>query len=273
MLAAIRCGAIDREICADYVKGAKAAGTFMQTTYPDFEAFGPGDVYRSSRSSRGLDRVASVPLTNEVHVLPSNEPRALDWYGIESSAGLSPFRFSGPSLRPKLLIPFTGDVGARITLHLFARISFPLFDYDPEEIINGIRLTLNGSAINHQTRRDYPNQIDIDITGRLRPEQPSVVELILPRAFCPAEAGWRRLWSLLSGRPLDRPRLGVALKGFTVAPVAAGDLANGRLKTITPPAGIAPVPGRLDRAGLPALVIAGGALWLVRKLRSLVSRR
>jgi hypothetical protein len=106
------------------------------------------------------------------------------------------------------------------------------------------------------------------MTGRLRPELPSVVELILPRAFCPAEARWRRLWSLVSGRRLDRRRLGVALKGFTVAPLATGDIPNGRVSAITPPAGLAPVPGPLDRAGLPALVVAGCALWLVRKLRS-----
>ena len=274
MLAAIRCGAIDRWTCADYVKRAKAAGSFMQMMYPDFDALGPGDLYRANRSNKGLERVASVPLTEEVHVLPSNEPRALDWYGIEQPAGSPPFRFSGPSLRPKLLIPFTGDIPARITLHLLARITFPLADYDPEGIIDGIRLTLNGSAIEHQTRRDHPNRIDIDLTGRLRPEQPSVLELLLPRAFCPADARWRRIWSLVSGRNLDRRRLGVALIGFTVAPVAPGDMRNGRANAITSPAGIAPVPGPVARARLPGLAVAGGALlWLVRKLRSRLSRR
>jgi len=230
MLAAIRRGAIDRRTCTDYVKRAKATGTFMCATYENYDAIQPGDLFRMNRSNKGLERVASVPLTAEVHVLPSNESRALDWYPIEQRADSPPFRWSGPSLRPKLLIPFTGDLSARITLHLF--------DYDPEGIINGIQITLNGNAIEHRMRRDHPNRVDLEITGRLRPEQPSVLELLLPRAFCPAEAGWGRLWLLVSGHKLvwrrrwgrlwslvggrnpDWRRLGVALTGFTVAPVS-----------------------------------------------------
>jgi glycosyltransferase involved in cell wall biosynthesis len=242
MLAAIRCGAIDRRVCADCVKRAKAAGP-IGIPYQDFDALGPGDLYRMNRSNKGLERVASVPLTEEFRVVPSNEPRALDWYDVEQRAGSPPFRWSGPSLRPKLLIPFTGDIGARITLHLF--------DYDPEGIIDGIHLILNGSAIEHRTHRNHPGRIDLEITGRLRPEQPSVLELILPRGFCPAEAvwggiwslvsgrnliwrlRWGRLWSLVSGRKLDWRRLGVALTGFTVAPVAADEMRNGRANVAT----------------------------------------
>jgi glycosyltransferase involved in cell wall biosynthesis len=230
MLAAIRSGAIDRGACVNYVKRAKAAGTFMRSLQPELDGVQPGDSYRVNRSNKGLDRAASVPLTEEVRVLPSNDSRALDWYWLEQRDGSPPFRWSGPSLRPKLLIPFTGDVSARITVHLF--------DHDPAGIIDTIRLTLNGHAIAHRTRRVHSNRVDLEITGRLRPEQPSVLELILPGAFCPAEAGWGRLWPLLtgrnvvwqrrwgrlwsmvSGRNLDWRRLGVALTGFTVAPLA-----------------------------------------------------
>jgi glycosyltransferase involved in cell wall biosynthesis len=230
MLAAIRCGAIDRGVCVDYLKRAKAAGTFMRSLHPKLDGIPPGDLYRMNRSNKGLDRVASVPLTEEVQVLPSKESRALDWYWLEQRAGSPPFRWSGPSLRPKILIPFTGDMSARITVHLF--------DHDPEGIIDSVRLTLNGNAIEHRTRRHQPNRVDLELMGRLRREQPSVLELILPGTFCPAEAGWGRLlpllagskvvwrrrwgrlWSMVSGRNLDWRRLGVALTGFTVAPVA-----------------------------------------------------
>ena len=201
MLTAIRSGTIDRQTCAEYVERAKAAGTFMPIVMEGLSTLQPGHLYRQNRSNKGLDRVASVPLTEEVHVLPSSEPRALDWYLLEQGADGSPFRWSGPSLRPKLLIPFTGDIRARITLHLF--------DHDPTGIIDGIRLTLNGDAIEHRTQRDRPDRVDLELTGRLRPEKPSVLELILPGSFCPAEVGGT----------LDRRRLGVALIGFTVAPV------------------------------------------------------
>src|SRR6185503_1832685 len=95
----------------------------------------------------------------------------------------------------------------------------------------------------------------------------SVLELILPQAFCPADAGWRRLWSLGSGRHLDRRRVGVALIGFTVAPAASADI-NGRADAM-PPVSIAAVHGSIGGAGLSAFAVAGGAfLWLVRKFRS-----
>jgi hypothetical protein len=151
-------------------------------------------------SHKGIERAASLPLTEELHILPSGEPRALDWYALEQSADGSPFRRSGPSLRPRLLIPFTGDIEARITLHLL--------DDDPKGI-DRIRLTLNGDAIEHRTRRDPPDRVDLDLIGRLRLEKSSVLQLILPGSLCPAE---------IDGAS-DRRRLGVALLGFTVSPV------------------------------------------------------
>ena len=159
----------------------------------DFAAFQPSHLYRMNRFNKGIERAASLPLTEERHILPSSEPRALDWYALEQSADGSPFRRSAPSLRPRLLIPFTGDIEARITLHLL--------DDDPNGI-DRIRLTLNGDAIEHRTRRDPPDRVDLDLIGRLRLEKSSVLQLILPGSLC-----------------TDRRRLGVALLGFTVSPV------------------------------------------------------
>jgi glycosyltransferase involved in cell wall biosynthesis len=200
MLTAIQSGAVDRQICAQYVERAKAAGTFMNDRDHDFAVFQPGHLYRMNRFNKGIERAATVPLTEELHILPSSEPRALDWYALEQTTDGSPFRRSGPSLRPRLLIPFAGDIEARITLHLL--------DQDPKGI-DRIRLTLNGDAIEHRTRRNPPDRVDLDLIGRLRREKPSVLQLILPESLCPAE---------IDGAP-DRRRLGVALLGFTVSPV------------------------------------------------------
>jgi hypothetical protein len=49
------------------------------------------------------------------------------------------------------------------------------------------------------------------------------------------------------------------LMGFAFALVALTDVAL---------AGVNPVPGPIAGAGLPAIAVAGGALWLFRKLRS-----
>ena len=130
--------------------------------------------------------------------------------------GIDKIAFTGSTEVGKIIQRAVAGTDKKVTLELGGKAANIIFEDAPldqavEGIINGIRLAFNGNAIEHRTRRDYPNQIDID-SGRLRPELPSLAELILPRAFCPAEAGWRRLWSLVTGRRLDRRRLGVALK-------------------------------------------------------------
>ena len=52
------------------------------------------------------------------------------------------------------------------------------------------------------------------------------------------------------------------LVGFAVALVGLTDVA------LAGTAAIAAVPGPIAGAGLPALAVAGGALWLFRKLRN-----
>jgi hypothetical protein len=204
MLAAIRSGTVDRKVFADYIARAKAAGTFMIAGYLDFASLQPGDLYRQNRSNKGIDRAVPVPLTGETFVPQSTEPRALDWYAAETSDdGAGVFRWSGPSLQPKLLIPFTGDMRARISLHLS--------DFDPVGVIDSIRLEFNGAAIEHRTRRDHRARVDLELTGQLLPAKPSVLTLILARAFCPAE----------STDSSDRRQLGVIATGFTIAPVKA----------------------------------------------------
>jgi hypothetical protein len=206
MLAAIRSGLMDGQACANLVDRAKAAGTFMIVVYPDFSLFPLGHFYHQIRSHRGTDRAATVALTKEVYVPQSMEPRALDWYGPERGGpGATDFRWSGPSLRPKLLIPYCGDVDARITLLLSS--------YDPAGVIKDIRLTLNDRAIVHLLRRG-PHQVQLEFTGRLQRDGPSVVQIILPRSFCPAEVNGSQ----------DKRTLGVMLTGFTIAPVSPASL-------------------------------------------------
>jgi hypothetical protein len=204
MLAAIRAGIVDRKRCSDYVERAKSAGTFMVAGYPDFAALQPGELYRQNRSNKGIDRPVTIPLTEEVYVPQSMEPRALDWYPPEHSPGAAPFRWSGPSLHPKLLVSFTGDVDARITLHLSG--------FDPGSLIDEIRLRFNGAEVAHRVHRDRPAGVYLELTGQLLSTRPSVLTLILPRAFCPAK---------LSSGASDLRQLGVIVTGFTIAPVVS----------------------------------------------------
>jgi hypothetical protein len=200
MLVAIRSGTMDGQACANLVERAKSAGTFMALAYPDYSRFEPGHFYHHVRSTRGTERAATVPLTEEVYCPQTMEPRGLDWYGPEpGDAGAPSFRWSGPSLRPKLLIPFSGDVDALIKLHLS--------NNDPAGLIENVRLAFNDRPVPHQLKHEH-GQINLEFTGRLRHEMPSVLQFILSRSFCPAEINGSQ----------DSRRLGVILIGFTIAP-------------------------------------------------------
>jgi glycosyltransferase involved in cell wall biosynthesis len=201
MLAAIRSGVVDRRVCQGYIDRAKADGTFMILGNDHQAGLKPGEIYRQNRSNKGIDRAKLVSLTGEVFVPMTPEPRALDWYPAESADGGGLFRWSGPSLRPKILIPFAGDIGARITLHLTS--------FDPANAIDGIQLRLNDAAVEHATRRDHPARVDLEAVGLLRAAAPSVLTLIIPRYFCPAE----------STESADKRRLGIVMTGFTIAPL------------------------------------------------------
>ena len=200
MLGAIHSGAVDRTVCAGYVARAKASGTFMRDRDHDFSIYEPGHLYRMNRYNKGVERELPVRLTETVHVTPSGEPRALDWYPLTQSPDGSPFRRSGPSLRPKLLIPFTGNVVARITLHLA--------DDGDANLSGSIRLSLNGVNLEYRTHRPAEDRIDLELTGMLRADKPSVLQLFLqPATISPIE-----------GMP-GQQHPGIKLYGFTIAPV------------------------------------------------------
>ena len=160
-----------------------------------------GQNYRDNRSNKGLDRVAPKQLTCEEHVPVTAEPRALDWYPseIEPSDG-KPYRWSGPSLRPKLLIPFMGDLSAGITLHLY--------DSDPANVIDQLKIEFNGILMNHAICRTADGMAHLSFSAHLPACRSSVVELILPGYYCAADK--------VGGA--DSRRLGVKFGGFTIAP-------------------------------------------------------
>ena len=240
-LTAMRRGAVDPAYEAGLIERAKAAGTFMSVVHPDFSVLCPGQLYHANRSNKGIDRVAPTPLTGTVDFPVSGEPRSLDWYPAETDPRSGAvYRWSGPSLRPKLLVPFTGGLAARITLHLY--------DDDPVKVIDSLQIIFNGVAVAHRVERQRPGWIDVAFIAPLQPQQSSIAELILQPSYCPAGAGARlmplirraMLLRRLVPRPMihlirrmtllrgpvarlehllaDRRRPGVKLGGFRIAP-------------------------------------------------------
>jgi hypothetical protein len=199
MLAAIRSGTMDKTAAQKLVERAEAAGTLMIHGHFDQKGQPPGGVYRSNRSNRGLDRPATRPLTGKTYMPERADSRALDWYWPHQR-GDDVLRWSGPSLKPKVLIPFTGDMEAEIRLHVL--------NEDPAGVLKELALAFNGAPIRHDLRFRRAGRVDLSFVARLRPHAPSVLEISMPR-------GWK---------PQGTPETGVIwhhgilANGFTIRP-------------------------------------------------------
>lgn len=201
MLHRLRGGTVDGAHLAAVVDRAREAGTFMVSRHPDFGAYRPGELFRMNRSNKGIDRAITVPLSQQAFVPVQGEPRALDWHRLETPGGTQPpFRWSGPSLRPRILVPFMGDSRARLTLHLGS--------FDPADNLRRMRIRMNDAEIERVKRHDTPQGVDLAFVAPLRPGKASVVQLILPDAYCPDE-------HVHNG---DHRRIGIMLMGFSIAP-------------------------------------------------------
>jgi hypothetical protein len=203
MLQGIQSGAINGEFCASLVERAKGSALFMPHRLACHESSVPGWVYHHNRGIRGLELSNPVPLTSAARISQTDEDRGLDWYQHETPPNGASFRWSGPFTRPRILIPFTGDQEAVITLHLE--------DHDPTGLIDGMTVLMNGLPANHQVSRpeDGSHAVEVRFVGRLRGEKASVVQLNLPHSYIPSAVG----------RGNDSRKLGVMMSGFTIDPM------------------------------------------------------
>jgi glycosyltransferase involved in cell wall biosynthesis len=166
------------------LESSRRQGRFMRMTYPDFSQFEPGRFYADNRANKGLARPALTRLTGRALIAQSGEPRGLDWHALEE--GASPFRWSGPNPRPKVLLPYTHDGLARITLCLAAE-GAPSW---------AVRMSVNGEPCAFAVRHLAGGGHALVTESRLDPADYSVLALHTPM-FCPdetlANADFRRL--------------------------------------------------------------------------------
>lgn len=90
----------------EWVAQSKASRLFMTMGQGTIDQNRRGEAFERARQVKGLTRPPLAPLRGRVVMTQTDEPRALDWYHLES--GASRHRWSGPNPRPKILIPFTG---------------------------------------------------------------------------------------------------------------------------------------------------------------------
>jgi glycosyltransferase involved in cell wall biosynthesis len=99
------------------IQRSKFNNEFMVIRYGDFSEFPRGFLFEQNRRNKGIARPTLRPLLQREVMEQSDEPRALDWYGVET--GSRKYRWSGPNPHPKILIPLTGS-RARIMVEVIA---------------------------------------------------------------------------------------------------------------------------------------------------------
>jgi glycosyltransferase involved in cell wall biosynthesis len=156
------------------VEAARRQGRYMTMKHFDYEALGKGHIYRQNRSNKGLRRPPLRELAGKVVLEQTEEARGLDWHELEDA-----FRWSGPSPRPHVLIPFKGDCTVYAALDVR--------EGTPDEILDAISVECEGQSMPHVVTRSAPHIRRIELAFPLNPDDYTVLCISTPRMFRPSD--------------------------------------------------------------------------------------
>jgi glycosyltransferase involved in cell wall biosynthesis len=178
------------------VETARRAGACMAIQHPDYSAYPAGYLFERNRQNKGLSRSAMQPLRDRVVIEQTDEYRALDWYAVELSE--KKYRWSGPSPRPKILIPYTGKA-ARFAIDVFAR--------PPGTDLAEIAVTIEGEPAQCRVEKAAGGAERLAVEIPLAADDYTIVTLITPM-FRPSDAGLGE----------DSRKLGIAVTDMVLEP-------------------------------------------------------
>ena len=168
--------------------------------YYDFEAYGAGDIYRSLRRAKGLDKAEPQAVTATTWMPVTNVPAALDWHDIETNPMLGTFRWSGPNPNPRYLVNVRLAVPATLRIHVLA--------FAHPALADALRLYVDEREASFETSRDAVGGYVLKLVQPLMQASDGVViKFGMPHCVCLAADPRRR-------------RAGLALRGISVDPVA-----------------------------------------------------
>jgi len=183
----------------DLLDAAKNQGRYMAMKHHDVEAFGKGYLFERNRSNKGLRTPPLRPLDGKEIIAQTEEPRGLDWHELEHSE--RPYRWSGPSPKPRVLIPFKGDGPARLKLKVMPGT--------PPDVLAAVSFDQEGRTVPHVFIGSPSADSVVELEVQLRPDDCSVLGITTPQMFRPSE----RMQSS------DTRLLGIALSDIEVAPL------------------------------------------------------
>jgi glycosyltransferase involved in cell wall biosynthesis len=196
MLSALRsCGQTSN--WNDVVEASKRQGRYMVMKYFDYEAYCKGCLFEQNRSNKGLRKPPLREIVGKEVLTQTEEPRGLDWHALELSD--QPYRWSGPSPKPQVLIPFKGDCAAHLSLYVKKGT--------PAEVLGAMSFDQDGQTIPHVLDASVPGYTRVEVDLRLRPHDYSILGITTPRMFQPDERTDRG----------DTRLLGIALGNVEIA--------------------------------------------------------
>jgi hypothetical protein len=179
------------------VHEAKINGQYMIFTYGDYSSHPEGFLFERNRESKGINRPALRPLLDCVRIEQTDEPRASDWYRVESDG--KRHRWSGPNPRPKILIPYTGQR---------ARISVEVMRKNPHVPVEELSLYVEERPARCQIETDSAGSWHLVANIALQPDDYTVLTVNAP-TFRPIDIGVGE----------DRRKIGIAVSDIIIEPI------------------------------------------------------
>ena len=183
---------------------ARERGTFMHMKQVDRSLFVRGEVVARNERVRGIDVGTLMPLGDCAWVPIGSGDRPPDWYPPESD-NLFEWRWSGPSVEPKLLISFTAPESTPV------RIGLHVLDFCDEQLRDEISVRVNGTGLAVAWRDGV--ETTMTFTTTLHETRPTVVEILTTRTAPQTGA---------QSRPV-----GIAVTGFDLEPESAYEARHG----------------------------------------------
>lgn len=179
------------------VETSKRQGLFMTMMNADNSALPDGLLFQHNRMNKGLSRPALRPLPDHTVIEQADDPRGLDWHVLERKNVL--FRWSGPSPRPRILIPFTGGP---------ARIEIEVVSIPPGSELGDVSIFLEDEEIDYAIENNAGRPSSLVFRAALQPAADTVVTLHTPAMFSPRESyggeDWRKLGIAVADIVIDR---------------------------------------------------------------------
>ncbi len=181
------------------IEVSKRTSRFMPMCYPDYSLYEKGRLFDGVRMTKGLNRPPLRPLSERAVIEQTDEPRGLDWYGLEHWS--RPVRWSGPNPHPKVLIPFVAD---RV------RLAIQIMALAPGAKPEALSVLVENQKVDHTMEHEADGILRLCFVAPLSRHDYTVISIHTPIMFCPHEVGDSE----------DRRRLGLAAADIILDPIS-----------------------------------------------------